>query len=275
MELIERLCPICHVDHGSKVISEAHYDEEALDGFAFASRKVPEYMHFRLMHCPHCDVIYANPIPSLETIQQEYEKAEFDSSLEAAYAARSYINHLKTELKTPVNGGRALDIGTGSGDFLEELQSIGFAQVEGIEPSLAPIQAAKGSIRPFIRHGVFEGQNYPSNHFDLISCFQTLEHLRTPKELADRAYQLLKPGGMIFLVDHNYRAFLNRLLKEKSPIYDIEHLQLYSPKSLRCLLESAGFEKISIQPLINTYPFQYWFKLFPFPTSLKQKFCIG
>ena len=36
--------------------AEAKFDLDVLDGFAFASRKLPEYMHWRLVECGRCDV---------------------------------------------------------------------------------------------------------------------------------------------------------------------------------------------------------------------------
>ena len=43
------------------------------------------------------------------------------------------------------------------------------------------------------------------------------------------------------LVCHDRRAPLNRALGTRSPIMDIEHLQLFSQRSARALLERTGF----------------------------------
>ena len=69
---------------------------------------------------------------------------------------------------------------------------------------------------------------------------------------------------------HNWRAPLNRLLGLRSPIIDIEHLQLFSPRSLRSLLERSGFESIDIHPIRNAYPLRYWLRLTPLPAPLKK-----
>jgi hypothetical protein len=63
---------------------------------------------------------------------------------------------------------------------------------------------------------------------------------------------------------------VNRVLGKKSPIFDIEHLQLFSPQSARALFEKAGFVDVKVRPIVNRYPLQYWSKLFPFPKSLKR-----
>ena len=50
------------------------------------------------------------------------------------------------------------------------------------------------------------------------------------------------PGGVVLSLNHNVEAFSARLLKERSPIIDIEHTHLYSPSTQRMLFEEAGFE---------------------------------
>jgi hypothetical protein len=83
------------------------------------------------------------------------------------------------------------------------------------------------------------------------------------------AFKLLRSGGALFLIGHNRRSFSARLLGKKSPIFDIEHLQLFSPVSGKNLLEHAGFSNIELKPILNRYPLHYWLKLFPVPNGLK------
>ena len=60
-----------------------------------------------------------------------------------------------------------------------------------------------------------------------------------------------------------------RLLDRRSPIFDVEHLQLFTPQSLRRLLSEAGLRDITVRPVYNRYPVAYWTKLFPFPGRIK------
>ncbi len=62
---------------------------------------------------------------------------------------------------------------------------------------------------------------------------------------------------------------LARLLGRRSPIYDVEHLQLFSPRSVRVLLERAGFRDVEVRPVVNRYPTGYWAKLLPAPKPAK------
>ena len=270
MEMISRTCPLCGSSDSDQVFAEANFELERLDSFAFASRKMPEYMHYRLIDCPTCDLLYANPLPSEEYLAAGYGEAAYDSGVEAHYAAATYAKTLSTFIDRLPDRHGALDIGAGDGAFLEHLLEDGFDGVIGVEPSRAPIAAAREDVRPFIREGVFRGGDFAPESLSLVTCFQTLEHLNDPLEMTHAVGKLLKPGGAAFFICHNRRALSARLLGRKSPIFDIEHLQLFSPRSARYLLEAAGFKDVEGKPIVNRYPLRYWFRLLPLPQDVKR-----
>lgn len=263
MEMISRLCPLCGSTDTGTIFAEANFNIDNLDSFAFASRKMPEYMHYRLIDCPTCDLLYANPLPSQEYLTEGYGEAAYDSGVEAHYAAETYADALSTFIGQLPDRHGALDIGAGDGAFLERLLEQGFDQLMGVEPSRAPIAAARTDIRPLLREGIFKGDDFAPDSFSLVTCFQTLEHLHDPRKMAQEVYHLLKPGGAAFFIGHNRRALSARLLGRKSPIFDIEHLQLFSPQSARYLLEQTGFTNVTLMPVVNRYPLRYWLKLLP------------
>jgi SAM-dependent methyltransferase len=258
------------MSNSSAVFAEARFDPAQLDQFAFASRKIPEYMHHRLLRCSACDLVYASPVPDLSNFQSFYEQAAFDSQKEAGLAAKTYAQLINSFAAKLPNREGALDIGTGDGAFLAELKCMGFSQLRGIEPSTAPMEAATAEVREFIDHGFFEPNRYASESFALVTCFQTIEHVEDPLGLATEANRILKPGGIHCLVGHNRNSLSARLLGRRSPIFDIEHLQLFSIPSIRRLLTQAGFESVQVSPIWNRYPLSYWARLFPFPLRFKR-----
>ncbi|HMI84751.1 MAG TPA: class I SAM-dependent methyltransferase [Polyangiaceae bacterium] len=267
--LVPRTCPVCGSSRTDRIFAEASFTPDALDGFAFASRKVPEYMHYRIVACVGCDVLYSSPTPTPEFLATAYREAEFDASDESRLAGETYGRFLdKIARRFPDRKG-ALDIGTGDGAFLQQLIDHGFTDVAGVEPSAAPIALAPTNIRPLIRQGLFRASDFADAKFRLITCFQTMEHVDDPLGLCRDAYGLLRPGGALFLVCHNHRAVSARLMGLKSPIFDIEHLQLFSPKSIRKTLERAGFDDIEVHTVVNRYPLHYWAKLAPLPGPIK------
>lgn len=271
MQLVARPCPVCGASDESGVLCEAKLDPGALDGFAFASRKLPEYMHHRLLTCPTCDLVYASPIPPPDYLFRAYADAAFDSSQEAGLAAATYAQLLPRIACRLPNLGGALDIGTGEGAFLARLLQAGFSGVVGVEPSKAPIAAASESIRHLIREGIFEPTQFTPESFALVTCFQTIEHLWNPMEAVTGMVSLLKPGGALYLVCHNRRAFSARILGDKSPIFDLEHLQLFSPKSAGELMRRAGLVDVEVRAIWNRYPLHYWLKLVPLARRRKER----
>src|SRR5580693_720530 len=109
MRMVGRACPVCSSRDDSNVFAEENFDPQGLDDFAFASRKIPELMHYRLVICPVCDLLYSNPLPTSGAISKGYQDAAFDSSEEAHYAARTYGRFLTAILKNILATKVALD----------------------------------------------------------------------------------------------------------------------------------------------------------------------
>ena len=226
-------------------------------------------MCHRLVQCPNCDLVYADQPPGEDELAHAYHVASYDSSEEASEAAAAYILAIQPALGKLARRQSALEIGAGTGIFLEHLSREGFTGLVGVEPSPAAIGAAPEYRRAWIREGMFEERNFTPESFDLICCFMTMEHVRDPLLIARSAFRLLRPGGAFATVTHDYRSLANRLLGKRSPIVDIEHLQLFSKRSTRQLFENAGYADITVNAFANTYSLRYWMRLAPLPKSVK------
>lgn len=263
-----RVCPICE-SNKYILFLEQHIEENLLSEFSYASRKEPEFMRFKLVRCKVCDAVYAPSPPTEQFLEQAYTEAAYDSDEEAQCAAASYIKAMHPFLTDIDKTGTAIDVGAGNGALLPYLLDSGFEHVLGIEPSRAAIEAAKPDVLPYLMEGMFTAKTVHGQNNSLICSFMTLEHLREPGIFINDVYNLLSVGGKVILVVHNWRALLNRLLGRRSPIIDIEHLQLYSPASIKYLLGLHGFQNISIFNISNSYSLQYWCRLLPLPASIK------
>jgi SAM-dependent methyltransferase len=266
-----RSCPICGSasDHAAPFLDQ-NIDQSKIVGSSFASRKVPEYMNHLMVRCLGCDLVYVPHAPGQDDLAESYHAADYDSSQEAEDAADSYIQAIGPLLSQLA--GRtdaALEIGTGTAAFLERLGNAGFGSMIGIEPSIAAIAAAPANRKPWIKQGIFEPGLYPAESFDLIACFMTLEHVRDPGALFDAAHAMLRPGGAFVAVTHDYHAWVNRLLGRRSPIIDIEHMQLFSNASMRALYETRGLVDVECHSFRNAYRPSYWARLAPLPDAIK------
>jgi len=267
----ERSCPVCGGQENT-LFAKEQIDSGKMNEYTFASRKNPEFMCLRLVRCSNCDLVYAPTPPSSDYLSEAYAEASFDSGAEARAAAESYARALRPHLAGIDLQGAAVDVGAGSGALLPWLQSFGFRHVLGIEPSRAAIDATNPEMRPYLREGMFSPKIIDDVQPSLICSFMTLEHISEPGEFVRTAYQLLEPGGRLAVVVHNWQAPLNRLLGLRSPIIDIEHLQLFCPNALQELLRRNGFSQIALQPITNSYPLRYWLRLTPLPQRIKKFF---
>ena len=268
--LVLRPCPVCGNTDDTHELYPQRIDLARLDGMSYASRKEPEYMSLRMVVCPGCDLLYAPRVPSRSFLENAYAETEYDSDLEARYAAASYAESLRGLLGRLPGRDSVLEIGSGNGAFLAHLRAMGFDRVTGIEPSSQAANAAAPELRPLIRVESFDPARLPQAAFSLVVANQTLEHVENPYRLLAELRGLLKPGGAVMIVSHNYRHWLMRLMGARSPIVDIEHLQIFSPGSLTQALIRTGFEAPRVEAFQNRYPLHYWLRLAPMPRAMKR-----
>jgi SAM-dependent methyltransferase len=275
MSLIEsvrqRDCPVCGEAAGkASIFLTRSLDETRLTKDSFSSRKIPEFMTWQLVKCGRCATVFASEAPAATALAEAYHQADYDSAEEATYAALIYRQALEPLLSGLKRRRLALEIGTGTGVFLSQLRQLGFRETVGIEPSSAAIAAAAPENQRDIHEGIFTGTEFAPESASLICCFQTMEHVPDPRFVVEAAFRMLEPGGMLALITHDYRAPLNRLLGRRSPIVDIEHLQLFCPESLRYLVTAAGYAEPTMISIRNVYPLRYWLGLLPIPMPVKQ-----
>lgn len=259
-----RCCPICGsvgaLSHQRKI------DVSQVDEFTYSSRKVPEYMHYEYRRCASCDLVFSAELPDFEQLLEAYGSASFDAGNESDLAARAYMRALKGVLSDNIRS--VLDVGCGDGAFMRRCLLSGANRVVGIEPSRAAARSQAHELSESIFVGSFEDFD-SSETFDLICLFQTIEHLVDPVGFLAQAQQYLTKGGRIAVACHDYSALPNRILGTNGPIFDIEHLQLFSKISIARAMTRAGLTVESIKPYTNTYPLAYWIRLAPFPKSVK------
>ena len=271
LSYVARPCPLCGSEDDSTVIAPSTVDESALDRFAFASRKLPEYMHHRLVRCPVCTLVYASPVPDAASLAEAYEDAAFDSGLEAQFASHTYaalVRPLLAGLPRPL---RALDVGTGDGVFLERLLELGIDDVTGVEPSAAPIAAAAPRVRDRIVQDVFRPGRFEPGSLSLITCFQTIEHVPDPLVFCRDAAGLLAEGGVLMIVCHDWRSRVNRALG--AAFADLRHRARAALLRHECagVARAVRPRRRAVRGIRNRYPVSYWTRLAPLPRVVKSR----
>jgi SAM-dependent methyltransferase len=254
-------CPLC--GESSRLRFPENIRREEIGPYTYASRKKPELMHYGYYECLNCKHLFAIDEVDAEELAENYRAASFDSAVESRFAARTYAKIVRRVVG--VSNGSLLDVGCGDGAFLAEALRAGFAgSAIGVEPSLAAVNAAGDSVKSFILPVPLE-QFETAQTFDIVTFFQTIEHVQYPVEFLGRLRERVAHGGYLVIVGHDWTSIVNRLLGTSSPIFDIEHLQIFSQNSLKIALERAGATDVSIRSVWNTYPLSYWLKIAPEP----------
>ncbi|MBE0555966.1 MAG: methyltransferase domain-containing protein, partial [Proteobacteria bacterium] len=116
---------------------------------------------------------------------------------------------------------------------------------------------------------------FPPGTFDLVCAFHVLDHLREPVEFMNECFRIVDKKGIVILVCHNVDAFVNNLLGERSPVFDVEHIFLFNPATLRSLATSCGFILRDEGRVKNTYPLSYWLRYAPIVNRFVERFPLA
>lgn len=144
-------------------------------------------------------------------------------------------------------GARVLDVGFGNGAFMETAASAGW-QVAGadFDPKVIRRVADLGFE---VRQGGIEVFADQPRSFDAITMAHVIEHLHRPLEALARAFELLRPGGRLYLDTPNIASLGHRWFgADWRGLEPPRHLVLFNWSSLRLALKETGFVAIRSLP---------------------------
>ncbi len=206
---------------------------------------------FRFVRCNECGVLYQNPRPKNEFIQNRYDDNYFQ------YEIENQKNFFQLQLKTfedckiekLVNGfekKRILDIGCATGLLLNHLKQKG-AHVYGVEICTQSCRYAYENFNLTLYNGTIENAHYESNYFDIVHFSHLIEHLEDPINFMKEIYRITKKDGYVLITTPREDSFWSRFfgLKWRSLIPD--HLILFSRQHLESLIKISGFNPIFIE----------------------------
>lgn len=263
-------CAICDTENNDTELYPANFNMQAFKTAVFSARRLPDRIHYRIIKCNTCGLIRSDPVVDPQILAQLYEKSTFNYEDEVANLRFTYGRYLFKLDSYGVQKGALLEIGCGNGFFLEEALAQGYATVRGVEPSADAIAKASSKVRPYIICDIMCPGLFESERFDVICMFQVFDHIPNPGSLLDECFRILKPGGMILCINHNVESVSARLLKERSPIIDIEHTYLYSSSTMSHIFVAHRFKVMRVGSVYNKYTLHYLAWLAPLPATMKR-----
>ena len=271
MKLMNTRCPICNSLADYTVIYSRNFNELDFNVNVFSARRIPDRSHYQIVKCNKDSLIRSNPVLEDQDIYELYRKSRLTYEEEAENLAITYLTALRPILrKLPVDA-KILEIGCGNGFLLKSLYDMGYKDVCGVEPSLDAVEKSDKTIRDKIVSDVLAPGTFKSGEFSLICFFQLLDHIPDPDDFLKICYNLLSPGGVILAFNHDAESLQARLLKEKSPIIDIEHTYFFSKETMKKIFEKNNFLPLKVYSPANVISLRHIIWLLPAPKQFKKK----
>ncbi|MFL6672198.1 MAG: class I SAM-dependent methyltransferase [Massilia sp.] len=149
------------------------------------------------------------------------------------------------------NFSSLLDVGAGNGYFVALASKEFGLDASGIEISTEEIRFASDVI------GIELIKEDLSKHlpiYDVVTCFNVLEHVSDPQSFLTAAIDRMKPGGILVLTTPNPGCVHSKIkgIKDWDMVDPPHHINLFSKKALDEMLKSRNMELIQYETL-STY----------------------
>lgn len=150
---------------------------------------------------------------------------------------------------------KVLDIGCAYGYFLKCCDEIG-CETYGVDISKYAIDQAKKETDAKLHvYNINNGlQIFQNDFFDVVILFDVIEHLESPYRILKEIFRILKIDGRVFIITPNLNAIGKLVTKNWHGYRDVSHLYLFSPDSLKFLVERAGFKIDKIETPFRPLP---------------------
>jgi SAM-dependent methyltransferase len=206
---------------------------------------------FQVVRCLRCAHLYQNPRPTQAAIEPYYPRdyqpfwPAIDDDPRPWWRA---LGHWRwrtrcrqvTQLR---QGGSLLDVGASTGVFLNEMRRYGAWNLTGVELSGEAAQYARDKFALEVFTGQIEEVGWPAQTFDVITCWDVIEHLPQPQIALHKMRYLLKDDGYLIMSVPNGGSLDAKLFgRYWIGLDQPRHMSIFNLAGLQRLLESSGFE---------------------------------
>jgi len=218
--------------------------------------RAPDRLHGRqekytLVRCPACQLVWLSNPPGPAEMHRHYTEAYDRLISGAGDSTGKRWKERKADLARCKRSGSLLDMGCSSGGFLESMKGEAW-ELYGIEMSADAARQAEARTGARVFVGDILKAPFPPESFDVITCFDVLEHLYEPRRLVGKVVEWLKPGGIFYFQVPNIDSAEARVFGTYWQGLELpRHLFHYSPASLQNLANAAGLRVILLETRRN------------------------
>lgn len=214
---------------------------------------------FPIWHCNTCTARFTQDVPAQDAIGAFYASENYISHSDTKkgiinnlyHRVRKWTLASKRKLvnsETGMSKGSILDIGCGTGAFLDTMRTAGW-HIAGLEPD-EPARARASelyNISPQAPARLFE---LAAGSYHAITMWHVLEHVHELHAYIKQIEKLLAPQGRAFIAVPNYTSKDADIYKEHWAAYDVpRHLYHFSPQSMEDLLSQHGLTLRAVKPM--------------------------
>jgi SAM-dependent methyltransferase len=203
-----------------------------------------------VVRCRDCDLCYTNPRPTAEAIGRyytpDYSPHQAPSPSRRRRRGRRRQGNERRWL-AKFGRCRLLDFGCGSGTFLRRMHDQGW-EVLGLDVSPTAVRCVEHELGLPARLGTLPHADLACESFEVVTMWQSLEHVHAPLEVLEEAHRLLVPGGRLIVSVPNIASGPFRWFGACWYGLDLpRHLTHFSPSTLEGMVSKAGFQTAGLR----------------------------
>ena len=162
--------------------------------------------------------------------------------------------------KVGVSVGTAVSVGSDIGSSVGFLLNAARSHFEafGVEPSRWAVSRGKELFNLGIAQGAIEEFSFDGESFDVIAMVDVVEHLDNPRESLKKAYELMRPGGMLYLVTPDFGSLSSKIMGRFWWGLRPAHLYYFTRKTMRRMLDALGFDVVEMKSYGRIFTLHYW-----------------
>jgi 2-polyprenyl-3-methyl-5-hydroxy-6-metoxy-1,4-benzoquinol methylase len=200
-------------------------------------------------NCVQCGLIYISPRPSFNEIVDLYAhddaRISAESLISDEFIKRLYAKHNLNIVTLYSTAGTILEIGAGSGYFLDEARKLGF-EPYGIEINPVKANFIRDKLRIPCESHPLSASSFEGMKFDVVYHCDVISHFFDPISEFREIHQRLKENGMLIFETGNLGEVNKKYFKYITTFQYPDHLFFFTSNNVIDLLRKTGFEFIKI-----------------------------
>ena len=238
-------CPVC--------------DSAALTSLFTVRDYTVSHKDFQLVECAGCSLRFTQDVPDKASIAAYYKSDNYISHTDTS---KGLVNSLykivrkrtlkqKRKLVESIAGkkpGKLLDVGSGTGAFLDEMKRHGW-DITGLEPDPDARNIAQ-NLYGLELNDTSLLSGLPPAEFDVITLWHVLEHVHDLRDTMAQLFRLLVTGGRLVIAVPNYTCLDEKIYRQYWAAYDVpRHFYHFSPQAMDRLVKQQGGSVLAHKPM--------------------------